>query len=301
MSAFDPKLTLALPPAGGAEIRYYLWNTQFRRPFAGCVSYNEGNGVLVNVTKLLDRVAVPIGLVTSRLAKLGAHEVGALVTLFICAGLLLAFGTISEEVVEGDTHQLDMAVLMALRTPSNPADLIGPAWLEEMMRDLTALGSYVFIIIVLVAAIGYLLLVRKRSLAILMIAAVMGGILISNLLKTGFDRPRPDLEHAARVFTPSFPSGHAMLSAVTFLTLGALLTRVNADWRVKLYFLVVAVLLTVMVGMSRIYLGVHYPSDVIAGWCVGSAWALLCWAATLWLQARGNVEPPALSSSPDSN
>lgn len=213
--------------------------------------------------------------------------------VFLCAGLILAFGSIAEEVVEGDTHQIDMAVLTALRTTNNPADLIGPAWVEEMMRDLTALGSYAFIIIVSVAAIGYLLLVRKPGLAALMVAAVVGGILISNLLKTGFDRPRPDLTHAAQVFTPSFPSGHAMLSAVTFLTLGALLTRVNVGWRVKLYFLAVAVVLTIMVGLSRIYLGVHYPSDVLAGWCVGSAWALLCWAATLWLQARGNIEPPA--------
>ncbi len=229
----------------------------------------------------------------ARLAKLGAHEVGALIAVFVCASLILAFGTIAEEVLEGDTHRLDMAVLMALRTPGDPADPLGPHWLEEMMRDLTALGSYAFIVIVVVAATGYLLLVRKPALAALMVTAVAGGMLISNLLKMGFDRPRPDLEHAARVFTPSFPSGHAMLSAVTFLTLGALLTRVNADWRAKLYFLALAVLLTVVVGVSRVYLAVHYPSDVVAGWCVGSAWALLCWAVALWLQARGNVEQAA--------
>ena len=241
--------------------------------------------------KMLARIALP-----ARLAKLGKHEVGALVALFICAGLVWAFGAIAEEVVEGDTHKLDMAVLMALRTPGNPADLIGPPWVEEMMRDLTALGSYAFIVIVVVAATGYLLLIRKVGLAMFMAAAVVGGILISNLLKMAFDRPRPELDHAARVFTPSFPSGHAMLSAVTFLTLGALLTRANVDWRVKLYFLAVAVLLTLIVGLSRIYLGVHYPSDVIAGWCVGSAWALVCWAVALWLQARGSVEPAASES-----
>ena len=240
--------------------------------------------MLLNGMKMLRRIALP-----TRMAKLGAHEVGALVAVFLCAGLILAFGAIAEEVVEGDTHQLDMAVLMALRTPGNPADLIGPPWVEEMMRDLTALGSYAFIIIIVVAATGYLLLVRKTGLAILMVAAVVGGMVISNLLKTGFDRPRPDLDHAARVFTPSFPSGHAMLSAITFLTLGALLTRANVDLRVKLYFLAVAVFLTIIVGMSRIYLGVHYPSDILAGWCVGSAWAIICWAMAFWLQARGTV------------
>lgn len=243
--------------------------------------------------RLARRTGRPLAAIASRLAKLGAHEVGALVAVFLCAGLILAFGAIAEEVAEGDTHRLDMAVVMAFRTAGDSTDLIGPHWFEEAMRDLTALGSYAFITTIVVAAVGYLLLVRKRALAIVVVAAVAGGTLISNLLKTGFDRPRPDLEHGARVFTASFPSGHAMLSAVTFLTLGALLTRANVDWRVKLYFVAVAVLLTIIVGISRVYLGVHFPSDVIAGWCVGSAWALLCWAATLWLQARGNVEPPA--------
>ncbi len=125
-----------------------------------------------------------------------------------------------------------------------------------------------------------------------MAAAELGGVLISNLLKFGFDRPRPDIEHATRVFTASFPSGHATLSAVTFLTLGALLTRVNSGHAAKLYFLMSAVFLTIIVGLSRVYLGVHYPSDVLAGWCVGSAWAVLCWTTALWLQRRRAVERP---------
>ena len=244
--------------------------------------------MLAAAKSLLKRVPIP-----ARLARLGTQEVGALVAIFLCAALILTFGTIAEEVVEGDTHEIDMRVLMALRSPGNPADLIGPPWFEEMMRDFTALGSYAFIIIVLTAAVGYLLLIRKLGLALLTAGSVIGGMLISNLLKLGFDRPRPDLDHGTRVFTNSFPSGHAMLSAVTFLTLGALLTRVNVDWRAKIYFLTIAVLLTIIVGCSRIYLGVHYPSDVIAGWCVGSAWALICWTVALWLQSRGQVEPPA--------
>lgn len=206
--------------------------------------------------------------------------------------MILLFGLLAEEVMEGDTQQLDVAVLMVFRTAGNPAELLGPPWLEEMVRDITALGSYAFIIIVVGACLGYLLLVRKYALAVLLAAAELGGMVISNLLKMGFDRPRPEIEHAARVFTPSFPSGHATLSAVTFLTLGALLTRVNADRQAKAYFLSVAVFLTIIVGMSRVYLGVHYPSDVLAGWCVGSAWAVACWAAALWLQRRGDVERP---------
>lgn len=226
-------------------------------------------------------------------SRIGTTRLGLLAVVGLCAALILAFGMVAEEVMEGDTHKLDRTMLLAFRTPGNAADLLGPAWLEEMVRDVTALGSYAFIIIVVVAALGYLLLVQRYAMSALVLAAVLGGIVISNVLKHGFDRPRPDLEHAAQVFSPSFPSGHATLSAVTFLTLGGLLTRANLDWRVKVYFLTVAILLTILVGMSRVYLGVHYPSDVLAGWCVGTAWALLCWAVTFYLQARGKVEGPS--------
>ena len=142
-----------------------------------------------------------------------------------------------------------------------------------------------------VAAVGFLLLTRERAAAVLTIAAVVGGALLSMALKSGFDRPRPDLvPHAVEVTSASFPSGHAMLSAVTYLTLGALLTRVQPQRRVKAYLLTVAVVLTVLIGVSRVYLGVHWPTDVLAGWCIGSAWAMLCWLAALWLQRRGQVE-----------
>lgn len=237
-------------------------------------------------------------LLTSRaVARLGKHEVGAIVAVFVAAGLLLMFGQIAEEVVEGDTNRLDRAVLMSFRTAGDPSDLIGPDWFEEMVRDVTALGSYAFVIIIVAAAIGYLLLMRKYGLALLLLAAEAGGMLISTLLKELFDRPRPDLEHAARVFTASFPSGHATLSAVTFLTLGALLTRATAERKSKLYFMATAIVLTLLVGLSRLYLGVHYPSDIFAGWCIGSAWAVLCWGGALWLQRRGDVERPTKQAS----
>lgn len=241
-------------------------------------------------------------LLTSRaVARLGKHEVGAIVAVFVAATLLLAFGQIAEEVVEGETLKLDRAVLMSFRTAGDPTDLIGPDWFEEMVRDVTALGSYAFVIIVVTAAIGYLLLMRKYGLALLLLAAEAGGMLFSTLLKELFDRPRPDLEHAARVFTASFPSGHATLSAVTFLTLGALLTRVTAERKSKLYFMATAIVLTLMVGLSRLYLGVHYPSDILAGWCIGSAWAVLCWGGALWLQRRGDVEKPTKGATAGSD
>jgi undecaprenyl-diphosphatase len=101
--------------------------------------------------------------------------------------------------------------------------------------------------------------------------------------------------HGAIVYTASFPSGHAMLAAVVYLTLGALLARVQPRLVLKLYLLGLAILLTIAVGVSRVYLGVHWPTDVLAGWTLGAAWALFCWAAALWLQRRGQVE----SAGPD--
>ena len=115
----------------------------------------------------------------------------------------------------------------------------------------------------------------------------------STLLKMGFDRARPDLvPHGSFVSTASFPSGHAMMSAVTYLTLGALLASVHSPTRVKAYLLALALVLTLLVGLSRIYLGVHWPTDVAAGWAVGAAWALLSSLAMRWLQKRGDVERP---------
>jgi undecaprenyl-diphosphatase len=215
-------------------------------------------------------------------------EAGLLAGLFAAGSLCLGFALLAEEVIEGDTQRIDEAILRLFRGQGGPA---GPSWLIEMIRDVTALGSFAGLGIVFLASLGYLLLLGKRALALLMAAAVLGGVTLSTLLKMAFDRPRPDLEGAAKVFTASFPSGHAMLSAVTFLTLGALLARTNEDHRVRVYFMTLAVLLTVLVGMSRIWLGVHYPSDVLAGWCLGTAWAVLCWTVALRLQRSGQVEP----------
>jgi undecaprenyl-diphosphatase len=128
-----------------------------------------------------------------------------------------------------------------------------------------------------------------------MLIGVLGGLAINNLLKLAFARPRPDfVTHAARVFTTSFPSGHATLSAITYLTIGALLARAYPSSTVSLYFMSLAIFLTVLIGISRIFLGVHYPTDVLGGWCLGAAWAIGCWMLMAWLQSGGQVESPSL-------
>jgi undecaprenyl-diphosphatase len=142
-----------------------------------------------------------------------------------------------------------------------------------------------------IAVTGFLLIDGKRGAAVLVLASVIGGVVLSSLLKLGVDRPRPDLvPHLVEEYTASFPSGHAMLSAVVYLTLGGLLSRVEGPRRIKIYFLSVAVILTLLIGLSRGFLGVHWPTDVLAGWCAGAAWAVLCWRVALALQRHGDVE-----------
>ena len=202
----------------------------------------------------------------------------------VAAALLFGFGLLADEVAEGDTLGFDQALLDFFRERGDPTNPWGPAWLEEAGRDLTALGSFSVLGIIAVAAVLYLALRGKTRTALFVGFAVIGGTLLSTVLKILFDRPRPDLAAAARVFTTSFPSGHATISAVVYLTLGVLLAEVTTHRRLRVYFLGLAAILTVIVGLSRVYLGVHYPTDVIAGWSIGAAWALICWLAAKALQ-----------------
>jgi undecaprenyl-diphosphatase len=219
------------------------------------------------------------------------REAALLGAIALAAASLALFAQLTDEVVEGETHAFDRALLLALRNPADPSDPIGPAWLESLMRDITALGSLGVLTLVSLAVVGFLILQGKRHTALLVTVAVGGGMLVSTLTKLGFDRPRPDLvPHATEVYTASFPSGHAMMSAVTYLTLGALVARVQSRRRLRLYLIGLAATLTMLIGASRVYLGVHWPTDVLAGWALGAAWALACWAIALWLQARGRIE-----------
>jgi undecaprenyl-diphosphatase len=226
-----------------------------------------------------------------RTAQLARAELAMLATIFVGAGGIWTFLTLADEVSEGETEHFDRAIVVAMRNPADLSDPLGPRWFEEMVRDVTALGSMFVLAFITAAVIGFLLLIRKHGAALLVLVSVVGGSLLGDLLKLIFERPRPDLvPHGAEVYTMSFPSNHAMGAAVTYLTLGALLARLEVKRRVKGYFLVLSVLLAVLVGLSRIYLGVHWPTDVLAGWSVGAAWAMGVWLVALWLQRRGKVE-----------
>ncbi|CCV10302.1 phosphatase PAP2 family protein [Mesorhizobium sp. STM 4661] len=205
----------------------------------------------------------------------------------IIAGGLWGFEELMEMARATTPHAFDTEILLAFREAGQPDSPIGPPWLEGAMRDITSLGSSSVLVLITAAVIVYLLLLRRWGTALLMFLAVAGGQALSTLLKVGIDRPRPDLvSHLVNETSLSFPSGHAMLSAVTYLTLGSLAARFLPDRTTKIFVLVLAVLTTVLVGTSRVYLGVHWPSDVLAGWCAGFAWATLCWLAARLLQRR---------------
>jgi len=213
----------------------------------------------------------------------------------LLAGLVIASGLWGfEELMEvaraGTPHAFDTEILLAFRKAGQPDSPIGPPWLEGAMRDITSLGSASVLVLITAAVIVYLLMIRRPATALLIFIAVAGGQVLSSLLKAGIDRPRPDLvSHLVNETSFSFPSGHAMLSAVTYLTLGSLAARFLHGRTTKIFVLCLAVLTTVLVGISRVYLGVHWPSDVLAGWCAGFAWAMLCWLVARVLQRRKAV------------
>lgn len=226
------------------------------------------------------------------LIRIARQEIRLLMLFLVAAASLMVFGHIAEEVQEGETHGFDLMVLESLRT-SDPGDPIGPVWFEDMARDVTSLGSTALLVLVIVAVSFYLFLARKRGSALFLIAAVVSGTLASTLLKDLFARSRPDaIYQATEVYTASFPSGHAFLSAVTYLTLGTLLMRAQPRRRMKAYIFSLALIIVILVGLTRIYLGVHWTTDVLAGWALGAGWAAASWFIMLVLQRRHTIETP---------
>lgn len=223
---------------------------------------------------------------------LGGHELVVLVGMLVITCGIWAFLVLAGEVIEGDTQQFDEHIIRSLRQPDNLARPIGPYWLEEVGRDVTALGGVTLIVLITAAVVGFLALDRRFGMMALVVLTTSSGFVVSSGLKALIRRPRPDIvPHLMQAYQSSFPSGHSMISAVVYLTLGALLTQVVHKRRLKFYILAVAIVLVGLVGTSRVYMGVHYPTDVLAGWTAGLVWATVCWLVARRLQRKGTIEP----------
>lgn len=204
----------------------------------------------------------------------------------LVAGGIYTFVAVANDVSENELQRFDNGLLLLFRQPGDVSAPIGPSWLAQSVVEITTLGGYPVLVTLVTAIAGFLLVYRKFGPAIFMVAAIVSGTVVSHLLKIVYDRPRPDIvDHLVATHTASFPSGHATMSAVVYLTLATMIVRLVDDVAVRIYVILMAVLLTFMVGMSRIYLGVHWPSDVIAGWALGTAWACLSWLAVTALRA----------------
>jgi undecaprenyl-diphosphatase len=233
------------------------------------------------------------------LARQGLLEMGMLLAMLGLVCSIWAFSAVADEVMEADTDHFDAAILKAFRLPGDLGTGIGPKWMPAAVGDLTALGGTAVLTLMVVIVIVFLMLRKKWASALLVLCTSVGGTLLSTVLKSFFQRQRPSVvPHLTEVTSLSFPSGHSMLSAVIYLTLGALLARTTKDRKEKAFFMLVAVFLTVLVGTTRVYLGVHFPTDVLAGWCAGTTWALLCVTVARWLQKKHVVEPPSGSPQP---
>ena len=191
---------------------------------------------------------------------------------------------VSSLLADGGGHAFDRAIMLALRTPGAIDDPIGPNWFEDVMRDMTALGGIAVVVGAGLVFAGYLALRRRFADVAILAASLAGAQVISAIAKFLISRPRPDLvSHEAEIYSASFPSGHTLMATVAYVTFAMLIAADFSDRRVRDYLLVVAWVVALAVGASRIYLGVHWPSDVLAGWAVGALWmiALRSWVPRL--------------------
>jgi undecaprenyl-diphosphatase len=229
--------------------------------------------------------------IESRVAWLRSPELRLLAALAFVGLLVLGFIILGDEVAEGETMKFDRAILMFFR--NTPADPVGSRGVEATVMHISALGSAAVTTIVTLIAVGYLALAGRRRFAALVLACAVGTEVWMWLLKTLYARPRPTMVTPLDpLASNSFPSGHSMISTALYLTLAVLISRALPTRRLRIFAVATGALLAFMIGTSRVYLGVHYPTDVLAGWSIGLAWALICGLIARWLGGKGKVEAP---------
>ena len=220
-----------------------------------------------------------------RALRIARTEIAALSALLIIALGVMTFVEVADDMTEADGHLFDQAVLHWLQPVAGQPR--GPWWLQEAAADLTSLGGISVLTLFAVIALGFLLIQRKRLSALLLVVGLIGGVALSEGLKALFERERPPVAYqAVETLNASFPSGHALLSTVFYLTLGVMLTRAFPRKRLKAFVLGAAILIALLIGLTRVYLGAHWASDVIAGWCAGAAWAMVLWLVAYAIERR---------------
>ncbi|MBO6640251.1 MAG: phosphatase PAP2 family protein [Roseitalea sp.] len=210
-----------------------------------------------------------------------------------------AFIIVAFAVNAGWLADIDRRLVLSLREGSDVADPIGPPWFEDTASEITALGGYPTIILIAGLVVGALVLLRRSGAALFLVASLIGGTMLSSGLKQLFSRPRPDIvDHLDRTFTLSFPSGHATMSMLYLLTLAAIASRFVPSRAFRVYAIMAAVIVSILIGTSRVYLGVHWPSDVIAGWALGIGWAGTTWLVAHAITQRLRSGTPLGQSTP---
>lgn len=228
--------------------------------------------------------------------RIARTEIAALTALFVVALGVMTFAEVADDMTEADGQAFDSMVLAWMQPVAGEPR--GPWWLHEAAADLTSLGGISVLTLFAVIAFSFLLIQKKRLSAVLLVVGLIGGVALSEGLKAMFGRARPPLDYqAVETLNASFPSGHALLSTVFYLTLGVMLTRAFAQNHFKAFVLGASILIALLIGLTRVYLGAHWASDVFAGWSVGAAWAMALWLVAYAVERRQKVHHARLQDA----
>lgn len=237
---------------------------------------------------------------SARVLRVARNEIGIVAPLLLGALGLGVFASIADGVASGDRQGFDWSVLTFFHPyADDPSRVRGPWWLREAAIDITALGG-ISVLVVFSLIFGFFLLVKGKKLSALLLAlGLAGGVAWSEGLKALFDRARPPVEYqVVETLNASFPSGHALLATVFYLSIGVMLTRAFPRTRMKAYAIGWAVVLVLLIGFTRVYLGAHWATDVFAGWGIGAFWAVMLWLFAYVVERRQRVHMSRLQDEP---
>lgn len=246
----------------------------------------EPRGALAGPSNLLyDSLRVADRKASTLIGTLGIFLVAGLV---VAALGVVAFLTLASHVKSGTTQSFDDAVIRWMGAHHTHS-------LDAVMLEVTALGTGTVVLMIVAVAALFLVLTSHKYSAALLLASTAGGIVLNGLLKIGFDRPRPAIFlPQVQTVSSSFPSGHAMSAAIVYTTVAYLAARLHKRRWARWLVMSAAFVVIAMISISRLYLGVHYPSDVVAGLAIGLAWAGFCMATLEAIQKFGIRRDPRI-------